>query len=263
MPEFRDQIGRAICINSSPKKIVSTVPSQSELLYDLGLENEIAGVTAFCVHPAKLLIEKQKIGGTKKIDIQLVKQLDPDLVVAGKEENIKAQIEELGKYIPVWTSDVRTLKDAQSMINSLGEITGREEQALAIQNLILQGFERLATPLHRRSAAYLVWRKPYMAAGGDTFISDMMSRCGFMNIFKGFARYPSTSPAELQQMNPEVLLLPSEPFRFTTKHVDELHQELPGTQIILVNGEMFSWYGSRLIYAPRYFRTVMLEMEKQ
>jgi len=254
MPFYIDQMNRSVEINSA-KRIISLVPSQTELLHDLGLEEEVIGITKFCIHPEKWFRSKTRIGGTKKIDIEKIKQLRPDLVLANKEENLQSEIEELAKYFPVWISDINDLDSAVEMIYCVGIITGHVIESEFICRDILKYFAELDID-HKLPAAYFVWREPYMTIGGDTFISDMMERAGFQNIFHASSRYPVTTIRELDDMDCKILLLSSEPYPFSQKHIDEMQAALPNTKIILVDGEMFSWYGSRLLKAPAYFKHV-------
>ena len=128
---------------------------------------------------------------------------------------------------------------------------------IEIEKKFLHLDARLQTTNNKPQTAYLIWRNPYMAAGGDTFINDMMNHCGFENIYKETNRYPEIAIEELREKNCELLLLSSEPFSFKEKHVEELQPLLPDTKIILVDGEMFSWYGSRLLYGPEYFQQLL------
>jgi ABC-type Fe3+-hydroxamate transport system substrate-binding protein len=273
MPLYTDELGRSLELPHTPVKIISLVPSQTELLHDLGLEKEVAGITKFCVHPHHWLQHKTRVGGTKNVDMKMIQTIQPDLIIANKEENDRAQIEQLARNYPVWISDISTIEDALNMIESIGAITDKNHEAKKIIETIKNKFDELATHLAKTkeqkkiSVAYLIWRKPYMAAGGDTFIHEMMSRCGFENIFDKNIRYPEINIEQLK-MQPgnepggcQLLLLSSEPFPFKEKHIRELQPDLPGTKIILVDGEMFSWYGSRLLHAPDYFRTLLKEIQ--
>ncbi|HEX5152407.1 MAG TPA: helical backbone metal receptor [Parafilimonas sp.] len=237
------------------QRIISLVPSQTELLYDLGLDEEVIGITKFCVHPEKWFRTKTRIGGTKNINIEKILSLEPDLVIANKEENVKEQIEALQKSTKVYVSDVANLADAKNMILHVGGLVGRRLQAGSLVAAIESNFSKLETIRHDKiPAAYFIWRDPYMAAGGDTFINDMMNHCGFENIFRNQLRYPEIAIEEIKARGCKIILLSSEPFPFKQKHIDELQPLLPETKMLLVNGEMFSWYGSRLLYAPDYFR---------
>ncbi len=255
-----DQLGDTFTFASLPKKIISLVPSQTELLYDLGLEEEIIGITDYCVHPKHRKENKTKIGGTKKLNIEKIKILKPDLIIGNKEENEKEQILELKKHFPVWMSDIKTLEEALNMIALIGQITGKEKKALEIQNSIREQFSHFKISLsgiHRPSTVlYLIWRKPFICAGPDTFIGHMLQTCGLNNIAAG-SRYPEMGPDQIRQANPSLIILSSEPYPFKQKHIEELQSLCPQAKVILADGEMFSWYGSRLIYAPAYFERLL------
>ncbi len=259
MPLFTDQTGRTISLHSSPRRIISVVPSQTELLHYLGMEQEVIGITKFCVHPQQWFRSKTRIGGTKHLSIDKIRQLQPDLLIANKEENVKEQIELLANEFPVWVSDVNNLDDACSMIKSIGDILKKGDAANTLVESIRAEFSHLQADSTSLKAAYLIWKDPYMTVGHDTFIHDMFTRCGLKNIFADRTRYPTVTIEELA--NCEVLLLSSEPFPFTQKHIDELQPMLPATKIILADGEMFSWYGSRLLQAPAYFRELLHKLK--
>lgn len=240
-----------------PKRIISLVPSQTELLYHLGLDEEVAGITKFCVHPAHWFKTKTRVGGTKAVNIEVVKSLQPDLILANKEENLKEEVDALAALFPVYTSDIANLAQALLMIEDVGRLTDTITSASAIIQTIREKFALFTPQNPRVRAAYLIWQEPYMTVGADTFIHDMLTRCGFENIFKNQLRYPVVTIEEINQQDCQILLLSSEPFPFKEKHVAALQSQLPSTKIILVDGEMFSWYGSRLIQAPEYFQQVI------
>jgi len=254
MPSFTDQTGRTVALNTfPPKRIISLVPSQTELLADLGLNNEVVGITKFCVHPPEWFRNKTRIGGTKNLNIKKIAELNPELIIANKEENEKNQIAELEKYFPVWVSDVKNRNEAYQMIEQTGILTGKQYEAEKLLEQIKNNFSQLPPPGARLRACYLIWQNPYMTAGGDTFISDMLYTAGFENIYSGKKRYPEVTIQELQSAGCQLLLLSSEPFPFKEEHVKQLQKQLPETKIRLVDGEIFSWYGSRLLYAAAYF----------
>jgi len=261
MPLYTDQTNHVIQLETPPNRIISLVPSQTELLCDLGLTDRLAGITKFCVHPREVFTSKTRVGGTKSVKTDLVRRLEPDLIIANKEENVREQVEELRRYYPVWTSDINHLEDAYDMMAAIGELTGTKPEAGKIIKTVKAGFAQLAAaPVAPRRAAYLVWQNPFMTIGGDTFISDMLQRCGWTNVFAGRLRYPEITPEELRAAQCDLLLLSSEPFPFKEKHVKEWEQRLPGTKVLLADGEMFSWYGSRLLLAPEYFRQLQAQL---
>jgi len=267
MPVFTDQTGRNVTVTHLPQRIISLVPSQTELLYDLGLENEVAGITKFCIHPRQWFQNKTRVGGTKQVKMEVIHSLRPDLIIANKEENVKEQVKELAKQYPVWVSDVNNLEDAFTMIRRLGEITGRQATALQIANKIKKAFSQLQTtgnkpalPAGRLKTVYLIWQNPLMTVGSGTFIHALLEEAGFHNLFENETRYPVITVEQLQQKAPDLLLISSEPFPFTEKHVTEWKELLPGTTVLLVDGEMFSWYGSRLLQAPAYFASLQQQL---
>jgi ABC-type Fe3+-hydroxamate transport system substrate-binding protein len=262
MLSLTDQLNRTIVLRATPARIVSIVPSQTELLYYLGLEQEVVGITKFCVHPTSWFSSKTRVGGTKAIKMDIIHQLQPDLVLANKEENVREQVEEIARHYPTWISDVNNLEDALAMIKQVGAITGKTEKAGELVAGINVSFSQLTTDHSQPGTAYLIWKNPYMTIGGDTFIHNMLTRCGFHNIFGNTTRYPEVTVEQLQAADCRLLLLSSEPFPFQQKHIAELQEQLPHTKILLADGEFFSWYGSRLLEAPRYFQQLISELSK-
>ncbi len=257
MAIFTDQLGRTVPIDYPPERIISLVPSQTELLAALQLNVQVAGITKFCHYPATWRSGKAIVGGTKNINVEAVAKINPDLVIANKEENCRQQIEELARSYPVWVSDVNSLDLALKMIRSLGEITNRLADALQLLRDISTAFNGLIKNTLPISAVYLIWKDPYMAAGGDTFIHSMMNQCGFINVFAALQRYPVVTLQDIRQSGCKFVLLSSEPYPFQQKQLDELRSKLPGQHVILVDGSYFSWYGSRLVLAPAYFTQLM------
>lgn len=246
-----DQLGRPIEFSFPPQRIISLVPSQTELLFDLGLGARVVGITRFCVHPEEWAKTKTKIGGTKKIQLDAIDALQPDLIIGNKEENDESSIRQLASRHPVWMSDVATWQSALAMIAAIGHLVGEADKAGQIAEEIARRFENI-NPFPSASTLYLIWRSPWMAAGRNTFIDTMLSKIGLDNCLSA-ERYPELSPEEIKEHSPELVLLSSEPFPFQQKHITELRHLLPAAKIILVDGEMFSWYGSRLLKAPRYY----------
>jgi len=248
-------------ISASPiySRIVSLVPSQTELLYHLGLDDKVKAITKFCVHPKAWYKNKTHIGGTKNINIDAIKKIAPDLIIASKEENVKVQVEELALKHDVWVTEVSNLAEGVKMINDMGTLTQRSGAAAALASQITDEFEKLkkAAQVKRKiRVAYFIWKNPYMVAGGNTFINDMLNYCGYENVFSNENRYPEIKLHEIEERNCELILLSSEPYPFKEKHKEELKKIFPGVKIILVDGEMFSWYGSRLLKSAKYFRKI-------
>jgi len=248
---FTDQMGNKITLEKIPERIVSLVPSQSEFLWDIGLHKQLTGITKFCIHPAEMFTTISRIGGTKKLNIEKIRSLNPDIIIGNKEENEKEQIEILQKEFNVWMSDIYNLGDAFEMMNKLGKITGKKEAAASIAEIIKKSFNDLPSQSIGK-AIYLIWKNPYISAGKNTFIDEMMKYCGFENAISE-NRYPELNEEKIREINPEFILLSSEPYPFSEKHIAEFQKLCPHAKIIVVDGELFSWYGSRLQYAADYF----------
>ena len=250
-------MGRRVAVPFPPQRIVSLVPSQTELLFDLGLGGRVVGVTKFCIHPPEARQHAAVIGGTKNFDFEKIVALKPDLVIGNKEENYQTGIEQLAVSYPVWLSDISTLPQALDMIKRVAFITGKKEPGEKLAAEIATSFTALKTSDSAIPAAYFIWRKPYMAAAGGTFIDDMLSRAGFHNVFAGLGRYPEITTEQLRAAAPARILLSSEPYPFGAKHVAEFQEICPTATIQIVDGELFSWYGSRLRLSPAYFQQVL------
>lgn len=240
--------------NPSTQRIVSLVPSQTEFLAYVGLEEEVVGITKFCVHPSSWFRQKQRVGGTKKLHLDIIRKLKPDLILANKEENTKEEIELLHREFDVYVSDIQTIDDAFQMMLDIGELTHTYDKALQCVNDIKakrtkQQFE------NGKKAIYLIWKNPYMLAGRDTFIHEMMKEAGFANCIQA-SRYPIMTIDELQLLEATHVLLSSEPYPFKKSDQRELQQMFPNSCVSLVDGEYFSWYGSRMLDAFDYFRSL-------
>ncbi len=240
-----------------PSRIVSLVPSQTELLHYIGLNKEIIGITKFCIHPDEWFKTKTRIGGTKNIDIEKVIQLNPDLIIANKEENTREQIMALSKNFNIWVTDINNLQDALIMINDIGQLTGKMEDTVILIEKIKENFTIIAKKSGLIPSVYLIWKEPFMTVGGDTYISNLMLQAGFKNVFSQLTRYPIVTTAEIINLNPARLFLSTEPYPFNAGHVEEMQKSMPGIKVVLVDGEMFSWYGSRLLLVPDYFQNLM------
>ncbi len=251
-----DQLGNQITFNYPPKRIVSIVPSQTELLFDFGLDEQVIGITKFCIHPITKFAATTKIGGTKKLLIEKIRDLKPDLIIGNKEENTQSEIELLRQDFPVWMSDISNLEQAITAITQIGGLVNREPEAAYLNHLINAGFTDLQTlaltKQINKTVAYLIWKNPYLYSGQKTFINDLLTKIGLQNVVKQ-SRYPELTLSQLVTLNPQLVFLSSEPYPFKQKHIEEIASALPNAKVILVDGEMFSWYGSRLVKAVNYF----------
>lgn len=238
-----DQLGNGFSFVESPRRIISLVPSISELICDLGKEDCLVGCTSYCVHPTTLS-DITKVGGTKKVDIALLRSLSPDLIIANKEENTKSDILKIQEEFKVWVSDVKTHEDAMEMTMNLSFLLGKSDVGKIICQQTSKCLEIFSSNEMQRTL-YLIWRKPYMSVGGDTYIHDIMEWCGYQNVCGDKKRYPKLSIQDIEALSPEIILLSSEPFPFKAKHIYELQKISPNSEVYLADGEFFSWYGSR------------------
>jgi ABC-type Fe3+-hydroxamate transport system substrate-binding protein len=249
-----DQLNREVYLPTFPKRIISIVPSQTELLYDLGLDERVVGITKFCIHPNDWFKNKVRIGGTKNLKLSLIEGLQPDLIIGNKEENSKSDIEYLEKKFPVWMSEIVTLEDSLDAIKKIGSLTNSKNKSESICQNILNESEKFVSSTCKLSGTflYLIWYNPIMAAGKNTFIDSMCNYLGLNNCLTQ-NRYPEINSADLKVLRPNYIFLSSEPFPFKEKHIQEIQNYFPNAKVILVDGELFSWHGSRLLHSFRYF----------
>ena len=241
-------------------RIISLVPSITETLFDLGLSTaEIVGRTKFCIHPEDLVKKVEIIGGTKNLNIEKIKSLKPDLIIANKEENVKGQVEELMKDFNVLLTNIETLEDNYYLIKQLGKIFGKEEKAQPFNLKTYEAFDFKKSEKHLK-VAYLIWKNPYMTIGGDTFISRILEELGFENLFRNEKRYPEIVLEDLKKA--DLIFLSSEPFPFKEKHIEEISRICKNQKIMIVDGEAFSWYGTHLAKCGDYYREVLKEADK-
>ncbi len=250
-----DQLGNHLTFTEAPKKIISLVPSISELLWDLNLQNELCGITKFCIHPDEMYRTKTRVGGTKNIDPVKIGELKPDLIIANKEENTFSDINLLKEKYPVWISDVNSVEDAFDMIHEIGKITDTSSES----EEIISKMNFSANTEKKLKIIYLIWNEPLMAVGKNTFIDAMIDVAGFENVISK-SRYPQISLDEIAELNPDYLFLSTEPFPFKENHKFIFSNILSPEKIKLVDGEMFSWYGSRMRLASDYFEKLRNEL---
>lgn len=265
MRVLTDQLGRVHTFATTPIRIISLVPSQTELLYDLGLEVSIVGITKFCVHPPHLRSVKKIVGGTKQVDVDKIRLLNPDIIICNKEENTAAIVSELATIAVVWVTDIITLDDNNEMILQFGQLFNRRIEAQKWIDKIgfaYSNFKNFMRDRPYKKTAYFIWRAPYMVAGSDTFINEMLALNHFDNIYGGQGRYPEVVLQEIRhEGDPELLLLSSEPYPFKEQHAFEIGRYTHHAKTVFVDGEMFSWYGSRVFKAFDYFKQLQLRIE--
>jgi len=251
-----DQLHQEVTFQFPPQRIISLVPSQTELFSDLNLDTGVIGITKFCVHPDHWRKSKTIVGGTKNYWFDVIDELKPDLIIGNKEENEQEGILQLKQKYPVWMSDIITWDDSLSMIKSLGTITNRDVVADNILHQIQHSFASLRQH-NKKTVLYLIWRKPWMSIGKNTFINTMLEKIGLQNCLQDVSRYPELNEDEIRSLKPDLIFLSSEPYPFKEKHIEELKKLCPQASPMLVDGEMFSWYGSRLIKAAPYFNSLI------
>ncbi|MFY0603216.1 MAG: ABC transporter substrate-binding protein [Flavobacteriaceae bacterium] len=249
----------------TPKRIVSLVPSQTELLYDLGLEANIVGVTKFCVHPISARKNKVVVGGTKNIHLEKIKQLHPDIILCNKEENTKEIVTICKEITTTHVSNIFTLEDANNLILEYGKIFSKNKEAIDIVKKIqyqMKEFKKFTADKPIIKVAYFIWKSPWMVAANNTFIHYILKINNFQNIYEDLERYPTVDLGLIKNgICPELIFLSSEPYPFKENHVQELKEQVLESKIILVDGEMFSWYGSRMLKAFKYFKKLRLSIE--
>ena len=233
------------------ERIVSLVPSLTEFIYDQAPE-KLVGVTKFCVHPLGLKSELVVVGGTKSLKIDKIKALKPDLIIANKEENVKEQVEEL-KDFPVLLTDINNRTDAFEGLREISKLIGSDY-------LWDESFYKKSFPKSHKSVLYVIWNDPIMSIGNDTFIHDILSFLGLENAMINFTRYPVVSKEMIEKLNPDYVFLSSEPFPFKEKHINRFKEIFPESEVLLVDGEAFSWYGSRMFKVSSYLEGLLKDL---
>jgi iron complex transport system substrate-binding protein len=253
-----DQMQKEHYFKEIPKRIISLVPSQTETLCDLGLEESIVGITKFCVHPYHLKSVKKVVGGTKKVNFDKIKALQPDIIICNKEENTLEIVEELSNICPVWVTNIITIADNIQMISDFGQLFNKRTEAQKWNDKIHYAhsdFQNFIKDKSIKKVAYFIWANPYMVAGGDNFINSLLKMNQFQNIYEDKGRYPEVVIQKMRiQGDPDFVLLSSEPFPFKEEHAFEIGRFTHHATTIFVDGEMFSWYGTRILKAFDYFK---------
>jgi ABC-type Fe3+-hydroxamate transport system substrate-binding protein len=244
---------------------VSLVPSQTELLYDLGLEDQIFGLTKFCVHPNRAKQTKEIVGGTKNIKLEKIRDLNPDIILCNKEENTKEIVEACKQICPVHVSDIFDLDDAKKLIEDYGHFFNKKtESSIIIQEMDVKINDFLSyikdKPLLK--VAYFIWRAPWMVAANNTFIDYLLQLNKYDNIYANKERYPELEMNKIRlEGDPDLVFLSSEPYPFKEEHTLEIRQSTHHAKIVFVDGELFSWYGSRLLQSFDYFKKLRERVE--
>lgn len=235
-------------MSSDKKQIISLVPSLTELVFDLGLEDQLVGRTRFCVHPKDKVDNIPIVGGTKNPRLDKIRDINPDYIIANKEENRPQDIKELMGDYKIKVTNIATIEDALITIHELGNELGKIDQANQLITDIQQRLKDRPDEQELRTA-YIIWKEPWMTVGSDTYIHDVLKHWNLTNVFSRQPRYPKFDLNELKEYNPDLVLLSSEPYPFKEKHIAQVEEACPAARILLVEGEWFSWYGSHMKHA--------------
>lgn len=259
---YVDALERPLEVKSKPKRIVSLVPSLTEALFLFGLDDAVAGVTSFCVEPKEAVAAKPKVGGTKTLNVPRVLELKPDLVVASAEENRKEDIQALiNEGLSVFVTLPRTVAEAIDMLEQLAEMTRAGREAGRIVKEARSALAELAVANQEVEPVRTfcpIWRSPWMTVGPGSYVHDFVTVCGGANIFEWRQdRYPRIELTEMAERDPEVVLLPDEPYRFSEKHLPEITafrdvRAVQDGRIYLVEGKHLCWYGPRIAGSLRH-----------
>ncbi|WP_010137097.1 ABC transporter substrate-binding protein [Ochrovirga pacifica] len=262
---FIDDLGNVLSFERRNTKIVSLVPSITETLYDLNLEEFIVGVTKFCISPPHFKHVKNIVGGTKDADIEKIKALKPDLVFCNKEENTPEIVEQLKTFTQVFVTQIESVEDTIRMIQNIGVILNRRTEGdLLIRKIELKQkeFINFMQQYQPKKVAYFIWYKPWMVAAEGTYINHLLDLCKYENIYQNLTQYPEIDPKRIRyDGDPEVLFFSSEPFPFQDKHAFEISEYTNRSSAVFVDGEMFSWFGSRLLKSFDYFKALRQKLE--
>jgi ABC-type hemin transport system substrate-binding protein len=238
-----------------PERIVSLVPSLTEALFALGLGERVVGVTEWCVHPAEAVARLPRVGGTKTPDLEAIRGLRPDLVIANQEENRRRDVEALaGAGVAVWLTYPRTVRDAAALLRELAGLGATPEAVARVVEPVEAAFAEAEAvrPLRPARVFCPIWRDPWMAVGADTYAHDLLVLCGGENVFadRRERRYPLVRLDEVVARQPDVVLLPDEPYAFGPRDVAELMRlPMPAAEtgrIHRIDGTHVSWYGPRI-----------------
>lgn len=244
-------------LDRSPRRVVSLIPSLTESLFDLNLGDLLVGVTDFCVHPVDKVATLPRVGGTKTPDIPAIIRLEPELVFANREENRKKDVEALrAAGVPVWVTYPRTVADVFFILWEIMERFGETSMVPRVRLIeqtfdLVQGVSKAQDRPVRVFAP--IWKNPLMTFTQDTYLHDVLAVCGGENVFADLAdRYPTVTLAQVEAAQPEVILLPSEPYAFSEADKAMFAVlDIPAAKhdrILLVDGSLLTWHGTRLAY---------------
>lgn len=255
MKTITDHLGRTVTVPDTPKRIVSICPAITSTIFEFGAGDTLVGRTEYCIFPVHEVEKVPIVGGTKQVDFARIRELNPDLIVAEKEENTKVIVQTLAKEFPVFVFEVQSIQHNERFIRDVGKLVGKEQAAADMLEKVKTSFATFPK-IEGATAAYMIWQEPYMVVGHDTFINAVLTSMGLVNPFiDKKSRYPIIQFDQIQAANLDYLLLASEPFHFTNEHREAFQKILPNTKVLNVDGEMF-WYGSQSVPGFRYMPTI-------
>jgi ABC-type Fe3+-hydroxamate transport system substrate-binding protein len=259
--EFYDATGAAVLLPAPPRRIVSLIPSITEILFALGAGPSVAGCTVYCTEPPEGVATKTRVGGQKNPKLDVIRELGADLVVANVEENVREHVETLRSWaIPVYVTYPRTVAEGIRLVSDLGAVVGLRERGremAAALEAALDDARRARAGKSARRVFYPIWRQPWMTINRDTYAHDMLALCGGDNVFgQSATRYPEVTLPDVARTAPEIILLPDEPYRFRRAHLADFdaHPDIPAVRdrrVHLVDGKLATWYGPRIAEALR------------
>lgn len=250
-----DDLNRSIDLKQLPERVISLCPSITETL--IAMDVNVVGRTKFCIHPKNQVKNITIVGGTKQVHFDKIEALNPDLIIAEKEENTLEIVQTLEKKYPVYVVNVESWVDGLKMIRHLGNFLNKK---IIVEEWLKNIPFHLEPIVNQKKVIYLIWYNPIMTVGKTTYINDILKNLGFINPFESnSSRYPITSIEEIQALQPDYLFLSTEPFPFKEKNIQEFATALRNTKIKLVDGEMFSWYGVRMMKSVEYYKKLIRE----
>ena len=265
--EFHDATGAAVVLPSPPRRIVSLIPSITEILFALGAGPSVTGCTVYCTEPPEGVATKTRVGGQKNPKLDVIRELGADLVVANSEENVREHVETLRRWgIPVYVTYPRTVAAGIRLVSDLGSVVGlpeRGRETAAALEAALDDVRSARAGKPARRVFYPIWRQPWMTVNRDTYAHDMLALCGGDNVFGQSAkRYPEVTLPDVARAAPEVILLPDEPYRFRRAHLAnfDVCPDIPAVRerrVRLVDGKLATWYGPRIAEALRVLPRLM------
>lgn len=264
MITITDARNKKIVFSEPPKRVVSLIPSITEALFDLGAGEAIAGVSNYCIHPAEGVKNKIKVGGQKNPDMGKIKAIHPDLIILNMEENKPEHIKFLSQHYTTWVTYPRLFRDAENLLMQLGKVFDAESRASVYADKIRISSKQLSSIRRRKiKTMYLIWRNPWMSINRDTFIHNVLELHHMENVYaKRDKRYFEVTAQDIEDADPDIIILPDEPYHFREKHKSEFSHlsvsAVKNSRIFLADGTYFCWYGTRTARASQYIHKHIL-----